>query len=105
MPESVVVLIEAADRSLDHEADPMRDWEFIKSYIVSERTLYILNVMQGWPCIGKYSKKYLFNKITKSYDVIISYIEGHEKANSMIQSIIENKYYVNKILSESFINV
>ena len=98
MPESVVVLIEAADRSLDHEADLMKDWEFIKSYIVSERTLQILNVMQSWPCIGKYSKQYLFNKITKSYDAIISFIEGHEEANKMIQSIIENKEYVNKIV-------
>ena len=105
MPESVVVLIEAADRTLDHEDEAMKDWEFIKSYIVSENTLWILNIMQGWPCIGKYSKQYLFNKITKSYDAIISFIEAHEEANKMIQSVIENKEYVDKILAESFINI
>jgi len=30
MPESVIVLMEAADRSLDHEEKEMSDWQFIE---------------------------------------------------------------------------
>ena len=33
---SVRVLIESADRALDHEDRPIEDWTFINSYIVSD---------------------------------------------------------------------
>ena len=34
-PEAVVVLMESADRALDHENTPVNSWEFIKTYILS----------------------------------------------------------------------
>ena len=43
MPESVVVLMESADRAMDHEEHPMEDWSFIKTYIISDTFLKILS--------------------------------------------------------------
>jgi hypothetical protein len=36
MADSVIVLMESADRAMDHEEEPMQDWNFILSYIMSE---------------------------------------------------------------------
>lgn len=36
MAESVIILIESADRCLDDESLEMSDWEFIKSYLHSD---------------------------------------------------------------------
>lgn len=36
MNESVILLIESVDQSMDHEDEEMKDWEFIKSYIIDE---------------------------------------------------------------------
>jgi hypothetical protein len=33
--DAVVVLIEAADRAIDHETTAMQDWSFIQSYFFS----------------------------------------------------------------------
>lgn len=42
-PQTVIVLIESADRALDHEEQPMKDWEFIQSYIVSDSWISTLS--------------------------------------------------------------
>lgn len=41
-PDSVIVLIESADRALDHEEKPIEDWGFIQSYIISDTFLKIV---------------------------------------------------------------
>ena len=41
-PSSITVLTESADRALDNEKNPLNDWDFIRSYIVSDSYLAFL---------------------------------------------------------------
>lgn len=44
-PQTVIILIESADRALDHEDKPMKDYEFIQSYIISDSWISFLSNM------------------------------------------------------------
>jgi hypothetical protein len=43
MAESVIVLMEAADRAMDNEGSEMQDWSFVISYIISDLWLKLLS--------------------------------------------------------------
>lgn len=101
MPDSVVVLIESADRAMDHEETPMEDWTFIKSYIISDTFLSVLSGLSQIPLVGKIFRAQLFDHFSQSYDIIVNFIEGHEQATRMIKKVIKHKDFVNKILLES----
>lgn len=105
MAESVIVLMESADRALDHEENEMEDWNFIKSYIMSETFVKITIELSKLPCIGKLFKRYLHEHFTLSYDIMVNFIEAHEKSKKYIDNVIENKDFVNRILVESQNNV
>jgi len=47
----------------------------------------------------------LFDHFSLSYDIIVNFIEGHDQATKMIQQVIQNKNFVNKILLESQKNI
>ena len=100
-PKSVIVLMESADRSLDHESDPIKDWEFIHSYVMSHTLLDIFTWLSHRPCLGRFFKSHLFEQFSLSYDIIVNFVEGHERSRKMIQMVIENKEFVNRILEES----
>ena len=53
-PSSILVLIESADRALDNEKNPLNDWEFIRSYIVSDSYLGILSKLTHIPYFGTF---------------------------------------------------
>ena len=36
-----------------------------------------------------------------SYDVIVNFIEAHDKADTMLQAVIESKDFVGQIMGES----
>jgi len=99
------VLIESADRALDHEHDEMKDWQFILTYIISDQFLKFLSGLSQLPFVGKMFRAYLFDHFSLSYDIIVNFIEGHEQAAKHIQTVIENKDFVSRILNESTKNV
>ena len=101
MAESVIVLMEAVDRAMDNEDTPMQDWSFVLSYIISDNYLKFLSTLSQAPLIGKIFRSYLFDHFSLSYDIIVNFIEGHDQATKMIQQVIQNKNFVNKILLES----
>jgi hypothetical protein len=105
MPDSVIVLMESADRAMDHEEDAMQDWEFIRSYIMSESFVRLMSGLSQLPCVGRVFKAFLFDHFTLSYDILVSFIDGHDAATKMIDMVIENKDFVGKILLESGRNV
>ena len=35
-PESVILLVESADKCRDDESLPMKDWDYLKSYLLSD---------------------------------------------------------------------
>ena len=102
---SVRVLIESADRALDHEERVLADWEFINSYIVSDG-YYIdaITACSHLSCIGWFFKNLLFTHYKRAYDIIVTFVECHEQAIFIISSVIENKQFLNKIITESKTN-
>lgn len=51
--------------------------------------------------MGEFAKNQLFQHFSTAYDLIVNFIEAHEETSHMIQSVIENKEFVIKILKES----
>jgi ABC-type transport system involved in cytochrome c biogenesis ATPase subunit len=49
-------------------------------------------------------RTYLFTHFSRSYDIIVNFIDAHEEATKNILNVIENKHFVDKILKESQIN-
>jgi len=104
-PEAVVLLIESADRALDHENTPMKDWGFLKTYLVSDTFVNLLGFLSSIPLFGKMFKSSLFNHFSLSYDICVNFIEAHEEASKMLIKVIENQNFVKTILEESTIQV
>ena len=82
----------------------MKDWEFIKSYIVSDSWIAALSELTQIPLLGRLFNQYLFEHFSLSYDILVNYIEAHEEASHMIQQVILNKDFVTKILDEANLN-
>lgn len=94
-------MIESADRALDHEEQPLEDWGFIESYILSDSFLHFISRLAKIPFFGKIFRNYLFGHFSRSYDIIVNFIDAHEEATKNILNVIENKHFVDKILKES----
>ena len=92
-----MVLLESADRAIDHDTTPLRDFEFIKSYLISAGYTSFLDCMQKIPFIGNYFKQLLFAHFSLGYDVIVNYIEGHELAAYLISEMLTQNEYVETI--------
>jgi hypothetical protein len=60
-PSSVTILIESADRALDHENEPMKDWTFLNSYIISDSFLMLITSLAKIPGFGRLFRSYLFS--------------------------------------------
>lgn len=96
------VLIESADRALDHESEPLADWEFIDSYLVSDGWyLRAVQHLAGTPLVGALARNLLFGHYAKAYDVIVTFVDCHEEAGAMLSNVIENRRFVDGIVSES----
>lgn len=95
------MLMESADRALDHENTPVNSWEFIKTYILSGQMSSVVSFLTSIPFLGKLFKGYIFNHFSLSYDIIVNFIEANEQAQKMIIKVISNQQFVQKILNES----
>lgn len=104
-PESVILLVESADKCMDDESLPMKDWDYLKSYLLSDQFLQVLSGISQIPIIGGIFRSYLFSNFLLSYDAIVNFIEAHETTDKMLQAVIESKEFVSKILTESAQNV
>ena len=100
-PEAVVILMEAADRALDHEDNPIQDWDFINTYVVGSSFIACIGCLSKIPLIGKLFRGQLFDHFSTSYDICVNFIDGHEEASNMLRSIIKDSDFVNIILEES----
>ena len=104
-PDALVVLMEAADRAIDHENLEMKDWEFIQSYFYNARILNFIGKLSRIPLIGKLFNSYLFNYFSFTYDVCVNFIEAHEEASKMLVNVIIEADYSKKIKEEAMPNV
>ena len=103
--ESLLVLMESADRAIDHEHLAMNDWEFLHSYFLSTRILNFLGKLTRVPLIGEFFKSYLFNHFSFTYDVCINFVEAHEEASKMLIDVVIQSDYAKKIKDEATPNL
>jgi hypothetical protein len=82
----------------------MKDWEFIQSYIVSPKSLNILSSLSNIPLFGRLFRQYFFEHQSLIYDMLVNFVDAHEEATRMIQVVIENKEFTDKILKEAKLN-
>lgn len=101
MNESVVLLIESADRCMDNEEIELLDWQHIKGYILSDWYISCFSWLSRLPCIGSFAQSHLYHHFSLSYDIIVSFIEAHDETKRMILSVIEDQKFVGEILKES----
>lgn len=103
--ESLLVLMESADRAMDHEYLPMKDWEFLQSYFLGGRTLQFIGRLARIPLIGELFNSYLFNHFSFTYDVCINFIEAHEEASKMLIDVIIESQFSRRIKNEATPNL
>lgn len=57
--------------------------------------------MAKLPCCGGYYRRALYQKFLQSYDIIVNFISAHDEATKLIQSTIQDKKFVEKVVAES----
>jgi len=84
--DTIVLLTESVDRALDHDDQPIKDFEFIISYVISDAIARMLRCVKNVPVLGYLSKQKLFQQFSFIYDVIVNYIEAHEHAFALMNA-------------------
>lgn len=100
-PETIVLLNESVDRALDHDDQPIKDWEFIISYIISDFTAKILRSVKNVPVLGYFSKSKLFQQFSFIYDIIVNFLDGHDHAFALMKENYGDERILAKIMMES----
>lgn len=75
----VFVLIESADRALDHIEDRTKDYQFLESYFQSNWYMKCLLKLRNNCCCRWFLKGSLYGKVSFVYDVTVNYVEAHEE--------------------------
>ena len=78
-------MTESVDRALDHDELPIKDFEFIISYIMSDAVAKVLRSVKNVPLFGKFSKQKLFQQFSFIYDVICNFLEAHEHVCALMR--------------------
>lgn len=97
---TVLLLLDSADRALDHEDRPMGDWKYIKQYFASDHVSYIYGHMSRIWVVGRLFKKLLLKKLTFEYDVVVNYVEANEKVIDLISEMLGNEEIGDFIIDE-----
>jgi hypothetical protein len=99
--EAVSILMESADRALDHEDGPMLDWDYIRTYAFSHKWTKFLSKLAQIPLIGKVISNSLFDIFMVQYDVCVNFIEAHNEASLMLKNVIQENDVVKVIQDEA----
>ncbi|CAI2372737.1 unnamed protein product [Moneuplotes crassus] len=95
-----LLLIESADRGIDHSEDTLKDFSFIKGYFNNSWWMrFIIKFKKVW-LINHFVKNHLYNNISFIYDVTVNYVEGHEDCLNMIREIVHNEDILDKLSEE-----
>jgi len=80
MPESLLILTEAVNRSLDVSDKPLSDWDYVKGVYENDIRFKILTKIINWPCIGYLMKKAFYTRVLLAYDCLVNFYDCHEEA-------------------------
>lgn len=101
---AVFKLIQSADYSIDHEENPMRDWEHLEKYLISGWQLKLLAYLRKAPAIGQFVITMMYNRIAYAYEIAITFKECHKLARMLIGKVMassKSTEAVRKIMRES----
>lgn len=99
------MLLESADTELDRFDTPITDWDDIEELIGDTELSWFLMKLATIPFIGSYIKKQQFDKISTSYEILVNFVESHEKAHILINEVIQDRKYINIIIEETRVNM
>jgi hypothetical protein len=97
---STLLLIESADRGIDHSEDELKDFHFIRSYFKGSWYLNCMMKLKNWCFLKVFVKNYLYNNISFVYDVTVNYVEAHEECMELIHQIVHNEEILDKLKQE-----
>jgi len=92
-------LNEATNKAIDDEGK-IESWEYISDVVASPALIKIAACAQNIPCFGWIVKQILFDKVQKSYDVIINYIDAHHRSLDMLKEYIKHDQIVEALEDE-----
>lgn len=99
--DSLILLMQAANFDIDNAGQRMNSWEFISVSLINKQYMNMLFKLKFTPLIGKIARNLLFNHISSAYDIVIGYIESHEKAESIFKQFPLDERIITEIITES----
>lgn len=78
-----------------------QDWEFIQSYLISNKVLKCLGRFTDVPLVGRFFTHYLFGHLSLSYDITVNFVEAHEHTARTIASITQSNECLELVLREA----
>lgn len=102
--DSLILLMQAANFDIDNAIQRMNSWDFINHGLINQQYMNILFKLKFTPIIGRLARNLLFNHISSAYDIVIGYIESHEKAESIFNQFPLDERIIAEIIIESMEN-
>lgn len=79
-----LILIDSANRALDHETEQMEDWEMLENSIYNHSFMKFYSKSSKIPLIGRLFSKRLYENITIAYDAARTFIRAHHEAEELL---------------------
>mmetsp|Transcript_35336 Transcript_35336/g.26341 ORF Transcript_35336/g.26341 Transcript_35336/m.26341 type:complete len:126 (+) Transcript_35336:906-1283(+) len=98
---SLVLLKEAVTRAIEEENVPLNDWEYIEPQLLSDKTAKFLKYFTRFPVIGRLFRWNLFIQISRIFDIITNFEEGHRLTYEFLKHIIKRKDVLDVVKKES----
>ena len=86
--DSVIVLLESAEFELDEFESPIADWADIERQIGDSDFSWIEQKLSTLPIIGDQVRKRQFKRLSTAYEIVVNFVEAHEKTAKLIMEII-----------------
>ena len=99
--DSLILLMQATNFDIDNAVQRMSSWEFINMGLINKQYMNTLFKLKFTPLIGKIARNLLFNHISSAYDIVIGYIESHEKAEAIFKQFPLDERIISEIVIES----
>ncbi len=100
---TVLVMMRAMNRALDHDDESLNDWEYILDSVMPKFGIKIITKGANLIGVGKVFKGFLYDMIISAYDSATCFLAAHTEACSLLNSM-EFQYdneYLSQILNES----
>ena len=98
--QAVLILIESANRGIDHEEHAIDDWQFLQDYFSHNWIYRVLGFCTRIPIIRGMFNAWLYRNLSFSYDVIVNYVEAHQEVIERLDKMLSNQEVMNEVFEE-----